>query len=142
MPFEIHYAFAGGYLVAAPSRALVMQALRTYESGETLGRSASFRSLFPPDPDAHVSGLLYQNVRPTVLSLLEGPAASQLTPDQRRSFETLTRDTRPTLVSVYGEDDGIRVAGTGGAMNLDGADLALPLLLERAMGGLPRLANQ
>ena len=140
MPFELHYVFAGGYLVAAPSRALVMQALRTYESGESLGRSASFRSLFPPDPDAHVSGLLYQNVRPTVLSLLEAPA-SQLTADQRRSFETLTQNSRPTLVSVYGEDDGIRVAGTGGAMNLDGADLALPLLLERAMGGLPRLAN-
>jgi hypothetical protein len=141
MLFELHYVFAGGYLVAAPSRALVMQALRTYESGESLGRSASFLSLFPPDPDAHVSGLLYQNVRPTVLSLLEAPA-SQLTADQRRSFEILTQNSRPTLVSVYGEEDGIRVAGTGGAMNLDGADLALPLLLERAMGGLPRLANQ
>jgi hypothetical protein len=141
MPFELHYAFAGGYLVAAPSRALVMKALRTYEAGETLGRSASFRALFPPDRDAHVSGLLYQNVGPTVLSLLQAPGASQLTGDQRRSFEALTRDTRPTLVSIYGEDDGIRVAGTGSALNLDGADLALPLLLERAMGGLPRQAN-
>jgi hypothetical protein len=142
MPFELHYAFAGGYLVAAPSRALVMKAIRTYESGETLGRSASFRSLFPPDRDAHVSGLLYQNVGPTVLSLLEAPGAGQLSSGQRRSFETLTQDTRPTLVSIYGEDEGIRVAGTGGAFDLDGADLALPLLLERAMGGLPRLANQ
>jgi hypothetical protein len=141
MPFELHYAFAGGYLVAAPSRALVMKAIRTYDSGETLGRSVSFRSLFPPDRDAHVSGLLYQNVGPTVLSLLETPGASQLTSDQRRSVETLTRDSRPSLVSVYGEEDGIRVAGTGGAFNLDGADLALPLLLERAMGGLPRPAN-
>jgi hypothetical protein len=141
MPFELHYAFAGGYLVAAPSRALVMKALRTYESGETLGRSASFRALFPPDRDAHVSGLLYQNASPTVLSLLRAPGASQLTGDQRRSFEALTRDSRPTLVSIYGEDDGIRVAGTGGALNLDGADLALPLLLERAIGGMPRRAN-
>jgi hypothetical protein len=142
MPFELHYAFADGYLVAAPSRALVMKALRTYGSGETLGRAASFRALFPPDRDAHVSGLLYQNVGPVLGSLLEAPGASRLTGDQRRAFETLTRDTRPTLVSVYGEDDGIRVVGTGGAFNLDGADLALPLLLERAMGELPRLANQ
>jgi hypothetical protein len=93
-----------------------------------------------------VSGLLYQNVGPTILSLLETPGVSQLTGDQRRAFETLTQNSRATLVSVYGEDDGIRVAGTGGAMNLDSADLALPLLLERvmerAMGELPRLANQ
>jgi len=141
MPFELHYAFAGGYLVAAPSRALVMKAIRTYESGESLGRSATFRSLFPPDRDAHVSGLLYQHVGPTVLSLLRVPGATQLTGDQRRSFEALTQGARPTLVSIYGEEDGIRVAGTGGALNLDGASLALPLLLERAMGGLPRPAN-
>jgi len=142
MPFELHYAFAGGYLVAAPSRALVMRAIRTHESGDTLGRSASFRALFPPDRDAHVSGLLYQNVGPTILALLQAPGASQLTADQRGSFESLTRDTRPTLVSIYGEEDGIRVAGTGSALNLEGADLALPLLLERAIGGLPRPANQ
>ena len=141
LPVELHYAYAGGYMVAAPSRALVMKAIRTHHSGETLGRSASFRALFPPDPDAHVSGLVYQNMGPTILSLLQAPGASQLTGDQRRSFEALTRDARPTLVSIYGEDDGIRVAGTGGAFNLDGADLALPLLLERAMGGLPRQAN-
>ncbi len=141
MPFELHYAFAGGYLVAAPSRALVMKAIRTYDSGESLGRSASFRSLFPPDRDAHVSGLVYQNVGPTVLSLLQAPGASQLTGDQKRSFEALTQDTRPTLVSIYGEEHAIRVAGVGGAINLDGADLALPLLLERVMGGTPRRAN-
>ena len=141
MPFELHYAFAGGYLVAAPSRALVMRAIRTYESGESLGRSASFRALFPPDRDAHVSGLLYQNVGSTVFSLLQAPGASPLTSDQRRSFEALTHDTRPTLVSIYGEEDGIRVAGTGRALSLDGADLALPLLLERAVGVSARLAN-
>ncbi len=142
MPFQLHYAFAGGYLVAAPSRALVMKAIRTYQSGETLGRSASFRSLFPPDRDAHVSGLLYQNAGSTIHALLQAPGTGRLTSDQRRSFEALTGDARPTLVSIYGEEDGIRVAGTGSALNLDGADLALPLLLERTIGGLPRQANR
>jgi len=141
LPFELHYAFADGYMVAAPSRALVMRAIRTHDSGETLGRSAHFRALFPPDRDAHVSGLVYQNMGPTIHSLLQAPGASQLSGDQRRSFDALRRDARPTLVSIYGENEGIRVAGTGSAFNLDGADLALPLLLERAMGGLPRQAN-
>ena len=92
LPFELHYAFAGGYMVVAPSRALVMKAIRTHESGETLGRSARFRALFPPDRDAHVSGLVYQNMGPTILSLLQAPGASQLSGDQRRSFEALSRE--------------------------------------------------
>ena len=141
LPFELHYAFAGGYMVAAPSRALVMRAIRTRDSGDTLASSAPFRALFPPDRDAHVSGLVYQNMGPTITSLLQAPGASQLSPGQRQSFEALTASARPTLVSIYGEDEGIRVAGTGGAFHLDGSDLALPLLLERAMGGLSRHAN-
>jgi ferric-dicitrate binding protein FerR (iron transport regulator) len=140
-PFELHYAYARGYLVAAPSRALVMKALRTFESGETLGRSASFRSLFPPDRDAHVSGLVYQHFGPAVTSLLRAPGASQLTGEQKSSVEALAGDAKPTLVSFYGEEDGIRVAGAGGAFALDGSDFALPLLLERTMGGLSRRAN-
>jgi hypothetical protein len=140
-PFELHYAFSRGYLVAAPSRALVMKALRTFESGDTLGRSASFRSLFPPDRDAHVSGLVYQNFGPAVTSLLRAPGAAQLTGGQKSSFEALAGDAKPTLVSFYGEEDGIRVAGVGGAFGMDGSDFALPLLLERTMGGLPRPAN-
>ncbi len=140
-PFELHYTFAGGYLVAGPSRALVMKAVRTFESGETLGGSPSFRSLFPPDRDAHVSGLVYQNFGPAVTSLLRAPGAAQITGEQKASIEALAGDAKPTLLTIYGEDDGIRVAGVGGAFGLDGSDLALPLLLERTMGGLPRQAN-
>jgi hypothetical protein len=131
LPFELHYAFAGGYLVAAPSRALVMRAIRTHESGDSLGRSASFRALFPPDRDAHVSGVVYQNLGHMVGSLLEAPGAGALTPGQRQSVENLTRDARPSLLCAYGEERGIRVAGMGGVFDLDATELALPLLLER-----------
>jgi FecR-like protein len=133
LPFELHYAFEGGYMVAAPSRALVMQAIRTRQSGETLGRSASFRALFPPDRDAHVSGLVYQNLGRMVGSLLQAPGAETLTPEQRRAVEDLTHDARPTLLCAYGEEGGIRVAGLGSVLDLNAADLALPLLLERAL---------
>jgi hypothetical protein len=138
LPFELHYAFTGGYMVAAPSRALVMQAIRTRESGDSLGRSASFRALFPPDRDAHVSGLVYQNLGRMVGSLLEAPGAAQLTPEQRGSVEDLTRDARPTLLCAYGEERGIRVAGLGGALDFDAADLALPMLLERVLPAVMR----
>jgi hypothetical protein len=131
LPVELHYAYAGGYLVAAPSRALVMKAIRTRESGETLGRSPAFRALFPADRDAHVSGLVYQNLGRLVGSLLEGPAAGQLTPDQRNSVQSLAGDARPTLLCAYGEERGIRVTGMGGLFDFDAAELALPMIVER-----------
>jgi hypothetical protein len=140
LPFEVHYAYADGYVVAAPSRALVMRALQARASGETLARSDSFRALFLPDRDVNVSGLLYQNVGPTVRSLLEAPGAGALTGDQRRSMEALTRDARPTVLCAYGEPSAVRVAGLGGVFDLDTSDLALPMLLERLWPGTPRAA--
>jgi hypothetical protein len=74
-----------------------------------------------------------------LLSLL--PGRGGLSAAQRSSLEALTRDARPTLVSIYGEAEGIRVAGTGASLELEGADLALPLILERVMGGRTRTQN-
>lgn len=133
LPFELHYVYAGGYLVAGPSRALVMKAVQVRASGESLGRSAAFRGLFPPDRDVNVSGLAYQNLGRMMGSLLSAPGAGGLSAEQRRSFDGLVRATRPTLVSAYGEDGAIRVAGEGPLFDLDAANLALPMLLERVL---------
>jgi hypothetical protein len=111
----------------------VMKAVRTRESGDSLGRSPSFRALFPADRDAHVSGLVYQNLGRMVGSLMEGPAASQLTAGQRQSLQSLAGDARPTLLCAYGEERGIRVTGMGGLFDLSAAELALPMLLQRAL---------
>ena len=138
LPFEVHYAFAEGYLVAGPSRAVVMQAVRTRESGSSLARSPGFRGLFPPDRRPHVSGLLYQNLGPAVSRLLDAGMAS-LSPEQRRSAEALAREAGPTLLCAYGEEDAILLAGRGGVLDLEPAQLALPLLLERL--GRPRAAG-
>jgi hypothetical protein len=131
LPVELHYAYAGGYLVAAPSRALVMKAIRARESGDNLGRSAAFRALFPPDRDAHVSGLVYQNLGRMVGSLLDTPAAQKLTPEQQRAVQQLAGGARPTLLCAYGEERAIRVTGMGGLFDFDAAELALPLVLQR-----------
>ncbi len=140
-PLELHYAFATGYLVVAPSRALVMAALRTFESGSGLGGSASFRALFPPDRDAHVSALLYQNMGGVLQSLAGAPGTGALGSEARGALESLGRDARAQLVAVYGEEEAIRVAGSGQAMSFDPSQLALPLLVERAIGGLSRTAQ-
>jgi DNA-binding FrmR family transcriptional regulator len=140
LPVEVHYAFAEGYAVAAPSRALVMRALQSRASGDTLARAASFRALFTPDRDVNVSGLVYQNLGPVVRALLDAPGAGALSEQQRRSFDALSRDTRPTVLCAYGEPSAVRVAGLGGAFDLDTTDLALPMLLERVIG--PRLPGR
>jgi len=131
LPVELHYAFAEGYAVAAPSRALVMRALQARASGDSLARSSSFRALFTPDRDVNVSGLLYENLGPLVRGLLEAPGAGALSADQRRAFDALSRDARPAILCAYGEPRALRVAGLGGVFDLDTADLALPMLVER-----------
>ena len=47
LPFELHYAFAGGYMVVAPSRALVMKAIRTRDSGNVNRSRAKGRTVSP-----------------------------------------------------------------------------------------------
>lgn len=138
LPFELHYAYAGGYLVAAPQRALVMKAVQAHASGETLARSAAFRGLFPPDRDVNVSGLVYRNLGTLTGSLLTAPGLSA---EQRRSLDGLARFSRPTLVSAYAEDGAIRVAGEGPLVDLDTSDLALPVLLERVLRTAARRAT-
>jgi hypothetical protein len=141
LPFEVHYTFADGYLVAGPSRALVMQALRARETGESLSRSGAFLGLFPPGRQDHVSGLLYQNLT-GVFGALSGLAGSaQLSDEQRRALDAISRDSRPTLLCAYGETDGIQVAGIGGGLDFDPSSLALPLLLERGLSGTARRAG-
>jgi hypothetical protein len=134
LPTSLHYAFAEGYAVAAPSRALVMRALQARSSGDSLGRSSSFRALFTPDRDVNVSGLVYENVGPLVRALLDAPGAGALSADQRRAVDALSRDARPAILCAYGEPSALRVAGLGGVFDLDTADLALPMLVERVMG--------
>ena len=76
-----------------------------------------------------------------VRSLLDAPGAGALTADQRRSFDGLTQDTRPTVLCAYGEPSAVRVAGLGGVFELDTSDLVLPMLLERVRRGTSRMAT-
>ncbi|MGH9799308.1 MAG: hypothetical protein ACRD82_03010, partial [Blastocatellia bacterium] len=67
---SLNYAYAYGYLIAAPSRALVENAIKYKESGHTLLGSAKFQASLPADKQANFSAMVYQNVS----SLVE-PAA-------------------------------------------------------------------
>jgi ferric-dicitrate binding protein FerR (iron transport regulator) len=70
LPVAINYAYAYGYLIAAPSRALVENAIQYKESGHTLLGSAKFKASLPEDQQANFSAMVYQNVGSVL-----GPAA-------------------------------------------------------------------
>ena len=128
--FEIVYAFVDGYMVIAPSRALVMSAINTRQSGNSLSRSDNFRSLLPKDQHADVSAILYQNLAPVV-----GPIMNQLTPSQLQSLQQLAAETKPSVVCAYGDPQAITIASDSRLFGLDLNTLTLSTLLKIAHPG-------
>ncbi|MHB8610239.1 MAG: FecR domain-containing protein [Candidatus Acidiferrales bacterium] len=130
---EYDYTFADGYMIMAPSRALVIAALQTHENGASLARSASFHALLPSDNHANFSAMLYQNLGPILK-----PLASQLTSGQLAMLQQLAADAKPSVFCAYGETDHIEVASTGKLLDLNPGILALSRLLQQADHGTSR----
>jgi hypothetical protein len=138
LPVEIDYVFTDGYMLIAPTQALLEAAIQNRASGLTLQRSAAFRAQLPQDGHANFSGLLYYNLGSTV-----GPVVDQLkkgglmTPDQQKSADMLTSNREPGLVYAYGEPDRIVVASRSGffGLSLD----TLIGLNAKGMAELPQL---
>lgn len=108
---EIHYLFEGGYLLAAPAKALLDQALQQRASGTTLAGVAKLRDLLGRDGQVNVSALFYQNVAPVISSIgqvLPGrPAGAGATPDS--ALGGLLKG--PSLFYAYAEESRIVFAG-------------------------------
>ena len=139
---EMDYTFTDGYLVLGPSRALVMEAVRTHQSGNSLAKSGEFHALLPHDHYADVSALVYQNLAPVL-----GPITQQLTPEQLQSWQALAAETKPSIVCAYGEEDAIRVASNSRFFGLDLNTVALSALLrlshphERRLNGTQQMRD-
>jgi ferric-dicitrate binding protein FerR (iron transport regulator) len=58
---EVDYTFAYGYFIAAPSRALIENAIKYKESGQTLLQSQKFKNSLPEDKQVSFSAMIYQN---------------------------------------------------------------------------------
>ncbi|HZF37404.1 MAG TPA: hypothetical protein VE715_01155, partial [Blastocatellia bacterium] len=58
---EVNYTYAYGYFIAAPSRALVENAIKYKESGHTLLGSPKFKASLPEDKQVSFSAMVYQN---------------------------------------------------------------------------------
>lgn len=96
------YTYADGYMVIAANRAVLSEALQAYESGNSLAKSAAFRSLLPKDPNGDYSAVAYQNLSPVLTPLL-----SQFSGPSADAIRQLAADAKPTLICAWGRENSI-----------------------------------
>jgi hypothetical protein len=118
LPVEAHFTYDSGFLIAAPSRELVLRALEYRTTGYTLTRSAGFAALLPHDGQTGFSAMLYTKLN-GALSALSGLSA--LAPGQRQALAAAAASATPSLVVAYAQPDRIELAGMGSlfALRLD-----------------------
>jgi ferric-dicitrate binding protein FerR (iron transport regulator) len=111
---SISYLYEDGYMIAAPSRALLEQALQLRSSGVTLATTAKFRDLLGPDGQVNVSALVYTNIAPvakSVSQVLPGGSSNGRVSGPARLGKMLAAQG-PTLYYAYAEPDRIVFAGS------------------------------
>lgn len=124
---EVHYTYANGYLVAAPSRALLEQSLNNRDAGNTLVRSSRFMSSLPQDGNTNFSAIFYHDLAPLMGPLAERMknAAGSMSDQDRQKLGSIDANAPPTLAYAYSHGDRITIAANteGGAFGLSPASL-------------------
>ncbi len=133
---EAHYTFAGGYLLAAPTRDLLAKALQTKLTGASITHAARFMAMEPRDRYANYSALVYENLGRT-LAPLAGLLGGFMGAGGRESNNLpLDRlgDIKPLLLAAYAGPDQITFAANGEA--LPSAEAAFVRLLSGNLAGV------
>lgn len=125
---QVYYTYANGYLVAAPSRALIEQSIANRYAGQTLVRSSRFMSALPQDGNTNFSAIFYHDLASLVGPLAEkmkNTGGAELTEEQSQTLGSIDANAPPTLVYAYAEGDRITLAANteGGAFGLSPASL-------------------
>jgi hypothetical protein len=108
------YTYSEGFMILAPTRALLMEALRTKASGDSLAHSAAFRALLPKDENENYSAIAYQNLSPVLTPLL-----SQLSGKSADAIRQLAADSKPTAICAWGRDSRIEAASDSRLFGFD-----------------------
>jgi hypothetical protein len=111
LPTEVHYTYWAGYMIIGPSNAMLLEAIQNHDTGNSLMRSASFRSQLPADGQDYASGFVYQNAQ-----ALAGSAGMA-----------------PSLVALYGQPSQIMMSSKG-MLGMNVASIA-------GMGGMLKFAG-
>ncbi|MEA2691050.1 MAG: hypothetical protein QOJ16_437 [Acidobacteriota bacterium] len=137
---EVDYLFADGYLVVAPSRALLDRAVAQRTSGFTLSSAAKFRSLLPADRQVNFSALVYQNLAPAIAPLagaLDKAQQGSTAQGGRPSIARMLAGAGPSLTYAYAQEDRILFASNSenGPLGLNLGTLASLRGLVGVIGG-------
>jgi hypothetical protein len=121
---EASYAYAYGYLIAAPSRTLVENAIKYKESGYTVLQSPKFKASLPEDQQANFSAMIYQNVASLaapVRKVVQGAGA----PKEARQMMKGLLGGKAGLAYVYALNDRmiLSVNTEDGPLGLSASDL-------------------
>ena len=108
------YTFADGYMIVAQNRALLMEALHTYATGNSMAHSAAFKALLPKDTAENYSAVAYQNLTPVLTPLL-----SQFSGEAAAALRQLAADARPTVVCARGEENSIEASSDSHLFGFD-----------------------
>jgi hypothetical protein len=108
------YTFSGGFMIVAPNRALLIEALRTRASGDSLSRSEAFKTLLPKDDNENCSAVAYQNLGPVLTPLL-----SQVKGESADAIRKLAEDSRPTAICAWGKESRIEAASDSHLFGFD-----------------------
>jgi len=114
MPFEAQYVYEGGFLIAAPTRDLVLRALEYRTTGYSLARSAKFTSLLPHDGEPNFSAVVYHSLGAALASAQSLPLPEQ----QRQTLSQIAAAAGPSLILAYGRQDRIELASAGSFFGL------------------------
>jgi hypothetical protein len=123
---EVHYTYAGGYLVVAPTSALLSNAIRYRDAGHTLLHSARFQSTLPTDGNANFSAIFYHDLAPLLEPVADRLSkSSNLSEEQKAALRQLGADQPPTLAYAYAQNDSIILAANteGGPFGISPASL-------------------
>lgn len=127
-PSQITYAISDNYLILAPNRDAVREAVMVHQSGESLGRSRAFLNALPVGGFTDASAILYQD--PTAMMALN---LQRIFPDLAQAFQNASTNTHPAIASAYGEESAIRTISRNKGMDAGAvlvvAAIAIPNLL-------------
>ena len=134
-PLEVNYAYANGYMIVGPSRALVERSIRSRDAGVSLLRSATFIAGLPSDGNANFSAVFYHNLAPLVQPFADRIAstADNLPRGPQQAVKAMASSMPPTLAYAYAQGDTITFTANteGGPFGLSPATIfGMPNALE------------
>lgn len=108
---EVHYTYVEGYLLAAPSRALLDRSIRFRDSGVSITDHSRFTSLLPADGRNNFSLVVYQDLSDVMQSMADTLAKGEgMNEAQQRTLNQVKAEASPTLGYAYADDTRITFA--------------------------------